>query len=314
MANLYKPAEVTSRNTPQLTNIVGVQFDTNHIKHDADAGELILRPGQNVIVEADQGPLIARVHSLARREMVKRRGLPRILRVATESDLIRHRENQDLERRAHQVALRLIKEHELPMKLVRAQSTQDRTRLLFYFCAEGRVDFRALVRDLAREFHTRIELVQIGVRDSAQMLGGIGPCGRELCCSTFLDRFQPISIRMAKDQGLTLNPSKISGMCGRLMCCLIYEQRVYRKMRRRLPRQGQTVDTPLGPARVTGVDVINQRVHLASTEDQLRSTLPLDQIRPLTDSGHRSSQSTAEDRTLWDGDPPRKRTPAVDES
>ena len=163
------------------------------------------------------------------------------------------------------------------MKLIRAQYMHDGSKVVFYFSADGRVDFRDLVKDLAHRFRTRIEMHQIGVRDGARMLGGIGPCGRELCCSTFLESFAPVSIRMAKSQGLTLNPRKVSGMCGRLMCCLVYEQQLYKRQRRRMPRPDTEVHTELGPGTITSVDVINERVTV-ELRDTNRHTLPLAEV------------------------------------
>src|SRR5690606_31916253 len=163
-----------------------------------------------------------------------------------ETDIKQAKTNENIERDAYRFGIERIRARNLPMTLIRAQFMQDGSKIVFYFRAEGRIDFRDLVKGLAHRFRARIEMHQIGVRDGARMLGGIGPCGRELCCSTFLDNFEPVSIRMAKDQGLTLNPKKVSGMCGRLMCCLVYEQQLYRRMRTRLPRSGQAVATEFG--------------------------------------------------------------------
>jgi len=173
-----------------------------------------------------------------------------VIRRATDEDFDALRENGKMEREAFDVCQRLIKERELPMKLVRVEYAFDRSQSLFYFTAETRVDFRELVRDLAHQFRTRIELKQVGVRDEAKILGGLGYCGRELCCKSFLRGFQPVSKKMARDQNLTLNPSKISGICGRLLCRLVYEQATYEELRSNLPKEGAAVETPAGLGKI----------------------------------------------------------------
>lgn len=173
-----------------------------------------------------------------------------VIRKATEEDFETLRQNEKMEREAFEVCQRLIEERELPMKLVRVEYTFDRSQSHFYFTAETRVDFRELVRDLAHQFRMRIELKQVGVRDEAKILGGVGYCGRELCCKSFLRGFQPVSKKMARDQNLTLNPSKISGICGRLLCCLVYEQSTYEDLRSSLPKEGATVETPSGLGKI----------------------------------------------------------------
>jgi cell fate regulator YaaT (PSP1 superfamily) len=173
-------------------------------------------------------------------------------------------------RRAAKAALKVcqekINQHELEMKLVDAEYTFDRNKIIFYFTADGRVDFRELVRDLAAVFRTRIELRQIGVRDEAKMLGGIGPCGRVLCCSSFLGDFEPVSIKMAKDQNLSLNPTKISGLCGRLMCCLKYENDIYEEAKQLLPDIGERISTPDGEGRVVALNLLERRVQVELRE------------------------------------------------
>ncbi len=255
----------------RLYNVVPVQLRTNFIKVEYDAGSLLVHPGDQLIVETDKGPVIGKVTGQVTRKVLKANSLQRVVRKASEQDIERADKNEELEVEAHHFAVQRIRERALPMKLIRAQYMQDGSRIVFYFSADGRIDFRDLVKDLAHRFRTRIEMHQIGVRDGTRMIGGIGPCGRELCCSTFLENFAPVSIRMAKDQGLTLNPAKVSGMCGRLMCCLVYEQQVYRRMRKRLPRAGQRVETPDGLGKVLELDVINQRV-IVELEDTNRRT------------------------------------------
>ena len=279
------PFQPTSKASPfgtdhKLLNVVSIQYRLSHLKEDADARELQLQPGDQVIVDSERGPVIASVTGQVARKLIPRGSLPRVLRKASNFDLSQAEKNEEVERQAYRFAIERIRTRKLPMKLVRTQSMQDSSKLVFYFSADGRIDFRDLVKDLAHRFRTRIEMFQIGVRDGTRMLGGIGPCGRELCCSTFLENFEPISIRMAKDQGLTLNPRKISGMCGRLMCCLVYEQKIYRKMRSRLPRTGKSVLTEFGEGTVQSVDVINQRVWVSFPSEQ-NQLLPLDQVEVL---------------------------------
>jgi len=183
-----------------------------------------------------------------------------VMRRATDEDFETLRQNEKMEREAFDVCQRLIKERELPMKLVRVEYTFDRTQSHFYFTAETRVDFRELVRDLAHQFRMRIELKQVGVRDEAKILGGVGYCGRELCCKSFLRGFQPVSKKMARDQNLTLNPSKISGICGRLLCCLVYEQSTYEDLRSNLPKEGATVETPSGLGKIKALNPLKGTV------------------------------------------------------
>jgi cell fate regulator YaaT (PSP1 superfamily) len=186
-----------------------------------------------------------------------------VLRVATEQDLEQIKANREKEEYALSVCVEKVRRHRLEMKLIGAEYTFDKNKVLFYFTADGRVDFRDLVKDLASVLKTRIELRQIGVRDEAKMLGGLGICGREFCCSTFLGEFQPVSIKMAKEQGLSLNPTKISGTCGRLMCCLKYEQNAYEDLLRITPRQGAAVQTPEGRGVVTEVSLLTGNLKIS---------------------------------------------------
>jgi cell fate regulator YaaT (PSP1 superfamily) len=176
------------------------------------------------------------------------------------------------------VTRELVQKHRLKMKVTEAEWQYDRNKLIIYFTADRRVDFRQLVRDLARTFRTRIELRQIGVRDEAALLGGVGRCGRELCCSTWLPELKPVSLQLAKDQRLSLNPAQISGCCGRLMCCLMYEHRTYVEARRRFPRQGKTLRTSVGEEKVVGIDVIQETVTLRAP-DGSRRTVALEVLK-----------------------------------
>ncbi len=204
-----------------------------------------------------------------------------VLRKATEQDRETHLKNLALEKEAFAACEEKIKEHGLEMKLIDVEYTFDSRKILFYFTADGRVDFRELVKDLATLFHTRIELRQIGVRDETRIGNGIGICGRPYCCATFLSDFAPVSIKMAKDQNLSLNPSKISGTCGRLMCCLRYEESTYEELTKNLPSEGDTVETPSGTGEVLHVNVLRQLVKVGIAQDKgdvLISEFPLDEI------------------------------------
>ncbi|MGO3732133.1 MAG: PSP1 domain-containing protein [Vagococcus sp.] len=183
-----------------------------------------------------------------------------IIQIATEQQLEKMKKNKKDAEEAFDIAKQKIEAHGLDMKLVQVEYTYDRSKMIFSFTADGRIDFRDLVKDLASLFKTRIELRQIGVRDEAKLLGGIGPCGRPLCCSTFLGDFLPVSIKMAKEQSLSLNPTKISGVCGRLMCCLNYENDEYERIRKEMPDFGEKIETPDGPGKVIGLNILSQVV------------------------------------------------------
>lgn len=204
--------------------------------------------------------------------------LKKVMRIANEADILTMTENTKLADEAFNIGIQKIIHHKLEMNLVDAEYTFDRNKVIFNFTAEGRVDFRNLVKDLAALFKTRIELRQIGVRDEAKILGGIGPCGRMLCCSTFLGDFEPVSIKMAKDQSLSLNPAKISGLCGRLMCCLKYENDDYEQAKRDMPDLGEKVITPYGAGRVTDLNLLEQVVQIKITEEETIIDYTLDEL------------------------------------
>ncbi|WP_188456209.1 PSP1 domain-containing protein [Virgibacillus oceani] len=204
--------------------------------------------------------------------------LKKVIRIADEKDKLTVAENQERAGEAFQTCSEKIIEHNLDMNLVDVEYTFDRNKIIFYFTADGRVDFRNLVKDLAALFKTRIELRQIGVRDEAKMLGGIGPCGRMLCCSTFLGDFEPVSIKMAKDQNLSLNPAKISGLCGRLMCCLKYENDDYETAKRVLPDLGETINTPFGDGKVVGLNILERVIHIEIPEKERVIEYTLDEL------------------------------------
>ena len=245
-----------------MANIIGVRFQSAGKLYFFDAKNMWPTPGDFVIVETSRGiefgEMVTAVQSVDETKLTS--PLMPLHRIASAQDVAHHEENLEKEKWAQQQAKRKIMEHDLEMKLVRAAYTFDNSKLMFYYTAEGRIDFRALVKDLAAMFHVRIEMRQIGARDEAKMLGGLGPCGRPLCCSKFLGDFQPVSIKMAKEQNLSLNPTKISGVCGRLMCCLKFEQDHYETMHKLLPKQGKDVVTPDGPGVVLDVNVITERI------------------------------------------------------
>lgn len=204
--------------------------------------------------------------------------LKKVVRIANAKDQLAVEENKEASKEAFDICLKKIEEHQLDMKLVDVEYTFDRNKVIFYFTADGRVDFRELVKDLASIFRTRIELRQIGVRDEAKMLGGIGPCGRMLCCSTFLGDFEPVSIKMAKDQNLSLNPAKISGLCGRLMCCLKYENDDYETAKKELPDIGEKIHTPHGSGKVVGLNILERLVQVDLFEHERVIEFTLDEL------------------------------------
>lgn len=240
--------------------------------------DLALAPGDRVIVEADNGIDLGQVAALgsvaqrkcSSRECATETPSRRVVRRATSEEVRRAGQAAADEDRARAATRVHVERHGLKMKVTDAEWQFDKKKLIVYFTADKRVDFRALVRDLARDFRTRIELKQIGVRDEAALLGGIGRCGRELCCSTWLPELKPVSLQVAKDQGLFLNPAQISGCCGRLMCCLMYEHDTYVSARRRFPRQGKLVTTARGREKVVGMNVFNETVTLLDEEGSRR--------------------------------------------
>ena len=240
---------------------------------------LDLSPGDPVIVQSDRGEDLGRVTalgSIAERKCSSSGGCAtpapslRVIRRAGSDEVSRARHKVEDERRARLEARKHVARHGLKMKVTETEWQFDRKKLIIYFTAERRVDFRALVRDLARAFRTRIELKQIGVRDEAALLGGVGRCGRELCCSTWLPELRPVSLQLAKDQSLSLNPAQISGCCGRLMCCLMYEHQSYVDARRRFPREGRKIRTAHGYQRVVSVNIFNETITLRSDDGQQR--------------------------------------------
>ena len=244
-----------------LCNVVGVKLDPRGRVLACDAGELELRPGERVVVDDGREAEVGTVAVASARRPKGPAPLPRILRRADERDLDRLRVAAERAAEAKAFARERAAAQKLGIKIFRVE-LQRGGKALFYFASETRVDFRELVRDLAARYHTRIELRQVGVRDEAKMVGGIGSCGRELCCSTFLPKFAPVSIKMAKHQNLVLNPAKVSGQCGRLKCCLVYEDATYLEAAEALPKIGKRVATPDGVGRVGDLDVLRGRVRV----------------------------------------------------
>lgn len=245
--------------------IVGVRFKKAGKVYYFDPAGISFEKGSHAIVETARGVEYGEVAKenamVSPKEIVM--PLKSVIRAATPEDDKRNIENREKEKEAFSICLQKIAKHKLEMKLTDVEITFDHNKFIFYFTADGRVDFRELVKDLASVFRTRIELRQIGVRDEAKMLNGIGICGRSLCCATFLGDFHPVSIKMAKEQNLSLNPTKISGICGRLMCCLKYEEDVYEELNRRLPSVGDIISTPDGDGEILSVSVLSQIVKAA---------------------------------------------------
>lgn len=245
-----------------MIKVIGVRFKKAGKIYYFSPVEFEIKKGDYVIVETARGiefgECVIGLKEIKEEEIVS--PLKSVIRIADEKDILKHKENKEKEKEALDICLNKIQEHKLDMKLIDVEYTFDNHKVIFYFTADGRIDFRELVKDLATIFKTRIELRQIGVRDEAKMLGGLGPCGRSLCCSTFLGDFASVSIKMAKEQNLSLNPTKISGICGRLMCCLNYEQTTYEDIRKRLPRVGSIVRTENGDGEVIGNSIVKEIV------------------------------------------------------
>ena len=252
-----------------MATVIGVRFKKAGKVYYFDPSGIWPRPGDSVIVETTRGVELGEVvtgsRSVNDAQLVS--PLRKVVRMATEEDVRRAETNEQREKEAFTVCQEKIAKHKLDMKLVSVEYTFDNSKIIFYFTANGRVDFRELVKDLAGVFKTRIELRQIGVRDEAKMLGGLGACGRPICCGAFLGDFQPVSIKMAKEQNLSLNPTKISGQCGRLMCCLKYEQDNYDAVLKRVPRVGKDIVTPDGVGVITEINVIKERVKVRIRQD-----------------------------------------------
>lgn len=263
-----------------MYNVVGVRFKKAGKIYYFDPGEIDIPKDDFVIVETVRGVEFGKVVT-ARKQVGENDvvlPLKKVLRIADVKDRLIVEENKAAADEAYHICCQKVEEHKLDMKLVDVEYTFDRNKVVFFFTADGRVDFRDLVKDLASIFRTRIELRQIGVRDEAKMLGGIGPCGRMLCCSTFLGDFEPVSIKMAKDQNLSLNPTKISGLCGRLMCCLKYENDEYESAKEMLPDLGEIIKTPNGKGKVVGLNILERVLQIELIEQDRVLEYTLDEI------------------------------------
>ncbi len=278
--------------------VVGIRFkDSGKVYFFDPNGLAPLLQGEQVIVDTVRGPELAKVayppHDVTIDEVVGE--LKPVLRRAEQNDLARLQSLNARQGELLEQCMEKVDEHNLPMRLVKAEYSFDGSRLTFYFTAEKRVDFRMLVRDLARLFRTRIELRQIGPRDEAKLLGGIGPCGRILCCASFLPDYARVSIKMAKDQDLPLNPTKISGVCGRLLCCLAYEREQYLQIKAELPKRGTWVQTPDGPGEVINVNVLKETVIVELSGSQMQEAYTLEQITITTDQVAATARSRNEE-------------------
>ena len=282
-----------------MTEVISVRFRGGCKNYYFDPKGHAVKMGDQVIVETAQGPEFGTCtqgnHEVADEAVVQ--PLCAMLRLATDADRRTVDYNRKKESEAFDICEKKIADHGLEMKLVNVSASFDGSKIIFFFTADGRVDFRELVKELAGVFRTRIELRQIGVRDEAKMLGGLGICGRPFCCASFLGEFQPVSIKMAKEQGLSLNPTKISGACGRLMCCLKYEQDAYEDLLRSTPKVGAIVQTADGRGRVTEVNLLtgNLKVHLDRAEEGVMTPFHKSQVKTLRDGRIAVEKSEADE-------------------
>lgn len=271
-----------------MIKVVGVRFKKAGKIYYFDPADMNIQKDTYVVVETARGiefgECVIGIKEINENDIVS--PLKSVLRIATNEDIEKHFKNKDKEKDAFDICLKKIQEHGLTMKLIDVEYTFDNNKVIFYFIADGRVDFRDLVKDLATIFKTRIELRQIGVRDEAKMLGGLGPCGRPMCCSSFLGDFASVSIKMAKEQNLSLNPTKISGICGRLMCCLNYEQSTYEDIRKRMPKVGSIVKTSEGTGEVFSNNIVKEsiKVKLKKGEEEVLEEFKIDNIELI--KGH----------------------------
>jgi cell fate regulator YaaT (PSP1 superfamily) len=265
----------------ETLKIVGIRFQSSGPVYDFDCGHFVLKCGDLVIVKTEQGTSLGKVVRGPQKvdSIDESREIKKIFRMANENDLEQHRKTQEKEQEAFTFCQERIRERNLIMKLVRVEWFFDGSKVVFYFTADGRIDFRELVKDLVHRFHTRIEMRQIGVRNEAKMLGGLGHCGREVCCSNFLPDFATVSVKMAKEQNLPLNPIKISGLCGRLMCCLTYEFETYQELKKDFPKCGKTIPSPLGTVKVLRQNIMEGTV-VVETQEGEEKILKIDELSP----------------------------------
>ncbi len=282
-----------------MKNIVGIRFRKPGKVYFFDPGYIRLNPKDKVIVETVQGEDIGEV-VISKREIPEEKlskELKRVVRLANYRDIKRQEENKQKEKKTMETCKELIKKHKLAMNLVDVEYKFDGSKIIFYFIADGRVDFRELVKDLAFIYKTRIELRQIGVRDEVRKIGGNGVCGRELCCCSFLNNFDIVSIKMAKEQSASLNPSKISGNCGRLMCCLKYEQEVYEEKMKKLPKVGAIVKIEEGEGTVVGLEVLKEAIKVQIKKDDVVTykTFKANDVKVIKNVAEKEENQTEED-------------------
>lgn len=281
-----------------MDNIVGIRFrESGKIYHFAP-GHFVLKEGDEVIVKTDKGLSLGIVATpVTRRDpSYPKDQLKEVFRLANDNDRQQYQECLAREKEAHLFCQERIETRGLPMTLVDVESFFDGSKIIFYFYADGRVDFRELVKDLVNKLHTRVELRQIGVRNKAKMIGGVGPCGRELCCATFLKEFHSVSVKMAKEQNLSLNPTKISGVCGRLMCCLKYEYGDYIEMKKGMPKVGKRIITPEGEGKVVRQNVMEKRVVISLTDGR-EIEMDIPDLCPNEERSEEGSQCNGEPNT-----------------
>jgi cell fate regulator YaaT (PSP1 superfamily) len=263
-----------------MNKSVGIRFKPAGKIYDFDCGAYVLKPGDHVIVQTDQGLGfgIVALPSEPYDETELKRPLKKIFRLATETDFAQLEKNKNKEAEAYAYCRQCIRDLKLEMNLFSVESTFDGGKITCFFTAEARVDFRELVKLLVKKLNVRVEMRQVGIRNQAKMCGGLGRCGRELCCASFIDKFDPVSIRMAKDQGLSLNPTKISGQCGRLMCCLTYEHKTYSDLKKRFPKIGKNVATAQGNGKVLRHNILAGRLSIRMEEDNTEKEISLDDV------------------------------------
>ena len=245
-----------------MNKVVGIRFKPTGKVYDFDSGAFVLKRNDPVIVETEHGLSMGTVATppIPRDRTPEGRPLKKVYRLATDKDFDQHRRNLDTEKRTHTYCLKCIKELGLNMNLFSVESNFDASKLTFFFTSEGRVDFRQLVKMLVKHLNVRVEMRQVGIRNQAKICGGLGRCGRRICCSAFIEKFDPVSIRMAKDQSLSLNPTKISGLCGRLMCCLTFESATYQELKEKFPKIGKPIMTQNGKGKVIRHNVLKEQM------------------------------------------------------
>ncbi len=261
-----------------MIKVAGVKFKTAGKIYDFNSGAFVLKEGDPVIVETEQGLGFGKI-AIPPKELDKsKKKLKQIVRVATKEDFIKREEIKQLEIRAHDFCIQCINDLNLLMNLFSVESTFDRNKLTFFYTADGRIDFRELIKLLVKEFSIRIEMRQVGIRNLSKHCGGIGKCGRELCCSSFMHSFEPVSIKMAKEQGLSLNPTKISGVCGRLMCCLTFENDTYRNLKQQMPKLGKKITVKEGKGKVVRQNVLKESITIR-LEDKTEIEKTIQQLK-----------------------------------